>query len=487
MCLLNLVRESRETRSLCARARGKMTSFERELSHKLWSFAFYLVRNYPRLMFGVSPDGIFACCVYLLRWLNKLGLNRTRVMCSHGWTWDKKEALRCPMSVREKLVDACAKNGIAEAADIRWAGATKEVWKYSSFMQRRDYELKCEIGEFASFGIEEKEIEYDESLSTLQKARVMRVWRTDVDLRECNRYCILLPFTGDEGFLIRRERSQELVAKGVCCLIPEFAYYGTRRALKGQTEFFMRSFSDFCTKALVTYADVVALTAYVKEELAMHEHENGDLLISGCSIGGYYCAQAASLAQLLTKNKKMKKSQRMVDLKIGISVFCGWTSYFDWFEDDILINLDTLAEQELSSLDKMTKDVSEAYHEARKETNLRARSNKMRKLLALLMNDMTCLSSLKWRIKERAKKLKTTKKLLNFDGILDAASFTLARRDKFVPHSEQKMERDSKEMSALSRTKAIVQVFECDHMETIQSVELAIPIILDTFDRMSKV
>ena len=285
-----------------------------------------------------------------------------------------------------------------------------------------------------------------------------------------------------------------MVAKGVCCLVPEFAYYGTRRALKGQTEFFVRSFSDFCTKALVTYADVVALTAYVKEELAMHGHENGGLVISGCSIGGYYCAQAASLAQLLTKNKKTKKSQRMVDLKIGISAFCGWTSYLDWFQDEqkvsmtlILLNLHTLAEQELSSLDKMTKDVSEAYHEMRKETNLRARLNKMRKLLALFMNDMTCLRSLNWRIKERAKKLKTTKKLLNFDGILDAASFTLARRDKFIPHSENKMERDSKEVSALSRTKAIVQVVECDHMEMIQSVELAIPIILDTFDRMSKV
>lgn len=468
-----------------------MGTLDLELGHKSWSFLFYLFHHFPRLMLGIGPDAVFVCIGYVLRFMNRLGLNRTRMMMSHGWTYDKEEGFRCPMSIRERLVNACAKNETAEAAEIKWEEKTKEKWKYWSYAQRREYELCCEIGEFASLGISTKELKYDATLSCLGMTKVMRVWRTDEDLRTCKRFCILLPFTGDEGFYLRKDRSQELVAKGVCCLIPELPYYGSRRALEGQTEFFMRSISDYSTKALVSYADVVALTAHVKETLAMHNHESGSLVISGCSIGGYYCVPAAILAQFLTKNKKMRKSKRSVNLKIGVSVFCGWLSYDTWFQDEeklpmavLLTNLEMLANVGMSSLDKMTTNVREAYLGALKETNLKKKRFKMRETLALFLDDMGSWSQFEWRITKRAREEKTEKKLLNIDGILDAVSFMHARHDKFIPYSKEKMERELEQLNALSRTKPIVEVLECDHMVAISRKGPAIPLILDTFDRM---
>ena len=46
------------------------------------------------------------------------------------------------------------------------------------------------------------------------------------------------------------------------------------------------------------------------------------------------------------------------------------------------------------------------------------------------------------------------------------------------------MEREVEQLNALSRTKPIVEVLECDHMVAISRKGPAIPLILDTFDRM---
>ena len=223
----------------------------------------------------------------------------------------------------------------------------------------------------------------------------------------------------------------------------------------------------------------------------MHNHESGSLVISGCSIGGYYCVPAAILAQLLTKNKKMRKSKRSVNLKIGVSAFCGWLSFDNWFQDEeklpmavLLTNLEMLANVGMSSLDKMTTNVREAYLGAMKETNLKKKRIKMRETLALFLDDMASWSQFEWRIKKRAKEEKTEKKLLNIDGILDAVSFAHARHDKFIPYSKEKMEREVEQLNALSRTKPIVEVLECDHMVAISRKGPAIRLILDTFDRM---
>ena len=136
-----------------------------------------------------------------------------------------------------------------------------------------------------------------------------------------------------------------------------------------------------------------------------------------------------------------------MNLKIGVSVFCGWLSYDTWFQDEeklpmavLLTNLEMLANVGMSSLDKMTTNVREAYLGAMKETNLKKKRIKMRETLALFLDDMASWSQFEWRIKKRAKEEKTEKKLLNIDGILDAVSFMHARHDKFIPYSKEKME-----------------------------------------------
>ena len=84
-------------------------------------------------MLSIGPDAFFVCIAYVLRFMNRMGLNRTRMMMSHGWTYDKEEGFRCPMSIRERLVNACAKNETAEAAEIKWEEKKKEKWKYWSY------------------------------------------------------------------------------------------------------------------------------------------------------------------------------------------------------------------------------------------------------------------------------------------------------------------------------------------------------------------
>ena len=108
----------------------------------------------------------------------------------------------------------------------------------------------------------------------------------------------------------------------------------------------------------------------------------------------------------------------------------------------------------------------------------------MRETLALFLDDMASWNQFEWRIKKRAKEEKTEKKLSHIDGILDAVSFTHARHDKFIPYSKEKMERELEQLNAFSRTKTIVEVLDCDHMVAISRKGPAIPLILDTFDRM---
>ena len=450
------------------------------------------------------PDFFLTWLGYSLMSLNRFGLNKRRQMMSYGWVYSEKEGFKCSMSIRARLTRMAGRKEIMNGVEIEWKGdCARERWRYWSVKEKKYIELLGDYGEFESTGMSDDCVEFDETLKGLRKSRFLRVWRNDLELSECRRFCIMLPFTGDESFHIRKARAQELVSAGdVCCLIPELPYYGNRRPDEGQVDFFIRSISDYSTKALVTYGDVVGLVGYVKAELEKYaaeadkknskkknknkkEHStdlsNKSIVISGCSIGGYYCAPSAVLSQLLTKNN---------GVKIGIAACAGWMSFDDWFSSRekvpmavILTNLDHLTKCELPSDEGvMTRQIRDKYRISRnKNVYKEHRGQSSRELLSLIMDHMASLES----ILEFAQKVaKKEKKKLEIDKCLDAVTLSFATRDRFIPYSEERRNHEELIARKLAKAEPSLIVLNQDHMTAISKRGPMTSMILDTFNQM---
>jgi hypothetical protein len=406
--------------------------------------------------------------------------------------------------------------------------------------------INCETG---IFKIKEVEMlcKKSRNLSALQSGQIQRVWRSSsstyssslaapprrLDDKKVKRVAIILPFTGDTTFKVRKRVAEELLTadckeneeiedEEMVVLIPEFPFYGDRKAV-GQSSHILSTVSEYILMHLISLREACGLIEWARDTYG----DEVSIAIGGCSMGGYIATNAAILTSRAfhgDENTNMKKSKNNANKKLGVVSVCAWHNFEKSFspgsylylrvDREQLLIKDTYVENMISEIilsseseassssDELSGEKRQSSRRVLGESNVTSapespNSNKSKSTStsSSLSKDGSIFENLDWKavLNRTMQRLVGIERLMQasggagiFEHKLDAMVTHFAKRDRLVTSDYDEVSAIMSRCTAWTKSDGVAFTYDSrDHLKNVINSKAAIvPAFFEAFKRM---
>jgi hypothetical protein len=385
------------------------------------------------------------------------------------------------------------------------------------------------------------------NLSALQSGQIQRVWRSSsstyssslaapprrLDDKKVKRVAIILPFTGDTTFKVRKRVAEELLTadckeneeiedEEMVVLIPEFPFYGDRKAV-GQSSHILSTVSEYILMHLIGLREACGLIEWARDTYG----DEVSIAIGGCSVGGYIATNAAILTSRAfhgDENTNTKKSRNNANKKLGVVSVCSWHNFEKSFspgsylylriDREQLLIKDTYVENMISEIilsseseassssDELSGEKRQSSRRVLGESNVTSapespNSNKSKSTStsSSLSKDGSIFENLDWKavLSRTMQRLVGIERLMQasggagiFEHKLDAMVTHFAKRDRLVTSDYDEVSAIMSRCTALTKSDGVAFTYDSrDHLKNVINSKAAIvPAFFEAFKRM---